>query len=391
MDKEEESLDGDGIELAAKETLALDDFKTCPDEFKAELLNFLKTVANKVRNVRARYAMCGDVVNQLERLTLTQLVQFIRICHDKYQRSIIEPGTAVGALAAQSIGEPGTQMTLKTFHFAGVASMNITQGVPRVKEIINASRVISTPIITAELMDPYDQEFARRVKGRIEKTTLGEITREIEDVYLPHECFLLVRLDAERIRLLCLEVDVHSIVYSICTSKLKLKAGNVEAISNWAIKVYPEPSKHGGWLNMAIEQLLRQLPSVVVKGLPKVSRAVIACDDTGSATKYKLCVEGDGLRDVMATYGVDARKTSSNNILEVYNTLGIEAAVSTIISEIQAVMEGHGMAVDRRHVALLAAQMCARGEVLGITRYGLARMKESVLNLASVSTLPARS
>lgn len=67
-------------------------------------------------------------------------------------------------------------MTLKTFHFAGVASMNITQGVPRVKEIINASKNISTPIITAELTDSYDQEFARRVKGRVEKTTLGEVT-----------------------------------------------------------------------------------------------------------------------------------------------------------------------------------------------------------------------
>lgn len=66
-------------------------------------------------------------------------------------------------------------MTLKTFHFAGVASMNITQGVPRVKEIINASRNISTPIITAELQQPLDQEFARRVKGRVEKTTLGEV------------------------------------------------------------------------------------------------------------------------------------------------------------------------------------------------------------------------
>lgn len=75
-------------------------------------------------------------------------------------------------------------MTLKTFHFAGVASMNITQGVPRVKEIINASRNISTPIITAELMQPYDQEFARRVKGRLEKTTLGEVNTPITGFYL---------------------------------------------------------------------------------------------------------------------------------------------------------------------------------------------------------------
>ena len=85
-------------------------------------------------------------------------------------------GTAVGAVAAQSIGEPGTQMTLKTFHFAGVASMNITQGVPRIKEIINASKAISTPIITAHLDVDTDAEFARVVKGRIEKTLLGEVS-----------------------------------------------------------------------------------------------------------------------------------------------------------------------------------------------------------------------
>ena len=85
----------------------------------------------------------------------------------------------MGAICAQSIGEPGTQMTLKTFHFAGVASMNITLGVPRIKEIINASKAISTPIITAELDKDDDQEVARIVKGRIEKTLLGEVCVQI--------------------------------------------------------------------------------------------------------------------------------------------------------------------------------------------------------------------
>lgn len=92
------------------------------------------------------------MVQQLERLTISQLEEFICTCNEKYMKARIEPGTAVGALAAQSIGEPGTQMTLKTFHFAGVASMNITQGVPRIKEIINASTKISTPVITAPLV-----------------------------------------------------------------------------------------------------------------------------------------------------------------------------------------------------------------------------------------------
>ena len=71
-----------------------------------------------------------------------QVKEFLVCCREKFMRAKIEPGTAVGAVAAQSIGEPGTQMTLKTFHFAGVASMNITQGVPRIKEIINAAKNI---------------------------------------------------------------------------------------------------------------------------------------------------------------------------------------------------------------------------------------------------------
>jgi DNA-directed RNA polymerase III subunit RPC1 len=108
-------------------------------------------------------------------VTATQVKEFLVCCRSKFMRAKIEPGTAVGAVAAQSIGEPGTQMTLKTFHFAGVASMNITQGVPRIKEIINASKNISTPIITAHLEKDSDAEFARVVKGRIEKTLLGEV------------------------------------------------------------------------------------------------------------------------------------------------------------------------------------------------------------------------
>ena len=107
----------------------------------------------------------------------------------------VVPGEAVGAVAAQSIGEPGTQMTLKTFHFAGVASMNVTLGVPRIKEIINASKTISTPIISAALVNNESVVSARIVKGRIEKTTLGDITLYIKEVFTREGCFLTIRID----------------------------------------------------------------------------------------------------------------------------------------------------------------------------------------------------
>lgn len=141
-------------------------------------------------------------MSEINRVTESQVATFLSRCRDKFIKAKIEPGTCVGALGAQSIGEPGTQMTLKTFHFAGVASMNITLGVPRIKEIINASKSISTPIITANLKQKYDSEFARLVKGRIEKTYLREISQYIEEVFTRNECCIIIKLDLDRIRLL---------------------------------------------------------------------------------------------------------------------------------------------------------------------------------------------
>lgn len=114
-------------------------------------------------------------IDQVAKLSKATLTQFVKSCLEKYEKAQTEPGHAVGAVGAQSIGEPGTQMTLKTFHFAGVAGMSITQGVPRIKEIINASKVISTPVISCDLISKEDIIAARVVKGRIEKTFLKDV------------------------------------------------------------------------------------------------------------------------------------------------------------------------------------------------------------------------
>merc|ERR1712098_611408 len=178
-------------------------------------------------------------MDRVHKVSLRTLRMFISLCLDKYLQALLEPGEAVGAVAAQSIGEPATQMTLKTFHFAGVASMNVTLGVPRIKEIINAAKTISTPIITAYLSNDTDPEFARRVKGRIEKTTLGEISEYIEEVMLQDEVFLLIKLSVERIKLLKLEVNTESIRAAICGSKLKIKPDMCVIAGESIIKIKP--------------------------------------------------------------------------------------------------------------------------------------------------------
>ena len=384
---DEEPMSADMVETACRELLL--EMKGPSEEFKAELTEFVAREAAEVARVHRRFGLhlknattLSPVEKQLRRLTLSQMVEFVEQCKSKYMKAAMEPGTAVGALCAQSIGEPGTQMTLKTFHFAGVASMNITLGVPRIKEIINASRKISTPIITVHLDDDTDPEFARIVKGRIEKTTLGEVSEYIEEVFLPDDCFLLIKLDLERIKLLKLEVSADSIRYALCTSKLKIKPSECHVVGESIITVKPGVSGKTT-LYYQLQFIKEKLTSVVIKGLPSVHRAAIHVDDAGGKNTYKLFVEGDNLREVLATPGVKGRETTSNNTLEVAVTLGIEAARAVIMKEIKFTMDSHGMSIDRRHITLLADLMTCRGEVLGITRHGLAKMKESVLMLAS--------
>lgn len=317
-----------------------------------------------------------------------QLQDFLALVDEKYARLRVEPGTAVGALAGQSIGEPGTQMTLKTFHFAGVASMNVTLGVPRIKEIINAAKIISTPIITAKLQNERSLPSARIVKGRVEKTLLGDIAKYIDQVVTSDGVCLRIELDLAAIQALQLtdRISVSSVQASLIKAPRLLKhagPGGVQVLtaSESTILLKLSLNSYNSTATFfAMQQLRRALPNVVVAGIASVGRAVI--NDLGSAT-YNLLVEGYGLREVMTTEGIVGSETTSNHIAEIESVLGIEAARSTIAHEITYTMSKHGMTIDPRHVALLADVMTYRGQVLGITRFGIAKMKDSVLMLAS--------
>lgn len=347
---------------------------------KYKLLNLPIDETTKYENVKETLnSHEGTISFNLIRLTQTQISRFFEVCWKKYNKAKVEPGTAVGALGAQSIGEPGTQMTLKTFHFAGVASMNVTLGVPRIKEIINASKNISTPIITAILKNDQDQQFARVVKGRIETTTLGQIAQYIKQIMSPDLCMLVIKLDTKIIKDLCLEITLDSVIRAILDDKkIKLPAKNVRSKGKNKIEIYPSIMQKEKLLHH-LNDLKVRLQRVIVKGIPGVERAVINVDKG----KYNLFVEGNKLAHIMGTPGVDSKQTYSNHIMEIEKTLGIEAARFCIMKEIQDTMKAHGMTIDVRHIMLLADVMTYKGEVLGITRFGMKKMKDSVLMLAS--------
>ncbi|VDL81613.1 unnamed protein product [Nippostrongylus brasiliensis] len=185
-------------------------------------------------------------------------------------------------------------MTLKTFHFAGVASMNITQGVPRIKEIINAVKSISTPIITAQLLDSRDENLARQVKARIDVTTLGEICDYIEEISMPDNTFLLLKLSSRRIRILHLEITI------IGKSMLVVRPPNDSKFSQ----------------SITVQIMKQTLQKVIVKGLSNVRRCVIHADEK-HGDEYGIIVEGSDFRGVLSQPGIDGRHTSFNNALVV--------------------------------------------------------------------------
>lgn len=351
------------------------------------------------------------------RITRKQLDMFLNFCKDKFVETVADPGQAVGAMAGQSIGEPGTQMTLKTFHFAGVgtcpmiyffvwlllsclvshwqsadivllcivrthtwaASMNVTLGVPRIVEIINATRNISTPIITAELHDNKDERIARIVKGRIEKTMLLHVARYIREVYDVGVCYIDILLDSEVIMALQLDINNNSVVQSIInTPKLGIKDTLIKIVDGH-IRVFPPKNKRDElYHNMQV--LKRRIPYVIVCGIPTVNRVVI---NKNKDNQLYLLAEGMDILAVMGVPGVRSTHVTSNNILELEETLGIEAARKVIMDEIHYTMSSYGMTIDSRHLRLLADVMTSKGEILGIQRFGIRKMRDSVLMLAS--------
>ena len=219
--------------------------------------------------------MKPNVVNNICCIGQNQLKEFFNELWNRYIKSKINPGEAVGAVAAQSIGEPATQMTLKTFHFAGLASMNITQGIPRIKEIINNNKKILTPIIFAELVEKNDLEVAKTVKRRIEKVQLKRICKYIEEVISPDNCHIEIVLDKKYIQSSNLEISIHKVKEALILNKkklnLKLKENHIKIKSDTKLIIEP-PETDRNNLYFVLEILMKNLPDIVVSGVNTVKR-----------------------------------------------------------------------------------------------------------------------
>lgn len=303
--------------------------------------------------------------------------EFKRIVSDvvrEYRRSLVEPGEAVGNVAAQSIGEPGTQMTLKTFHYAGVAELNVTLGLPRLIEIVDARKIPSTPMMTVYLEEEYaaDPVKAREVAQRIELTRIDNIAQSIEFDLLNRTIVVKLAQDL---------IEDKGITPQLVVSKLKgLRKIELDLDEKRRIVYIRIQSEDFG----DYQKLLERVRSTAIKGVKGVKRVIIRKERVPSGKEeYVLYTEGTNLSQVIKVLGVDPTRTISNNIHEICETLGIEAARNSLIHEARNVLEEQGLDVDIRHIMLVADLMTRTGEIRQIGRHGISGEKESVLARAA--------
>lgn len=208
-----------------------------------------------------------------------------------------------------------------------------------------------------------------------------------------------MKLDFETIGRLQLDITARDVKDAIVRQKkLKLSPHNIRCNKDFirieiqALDKYKRGTKNttikatakeDTEISLRVQSVKRILPNIPVRGYAEASRAIIQTDDNGENT---LLVEGYGLRNCMTTQGVNGLATRTNSVMEMRDVLGIEAARTTIIDEISLVMGD--MDIDPRHMQLLADVMTFKGEVLGITRFGLSKMRDSVLQLASFEKTP---
>ncbi|MDO8870751.1 MAG: DNA-directed RNA polymerase subunit A'' [Methanobacteriaceae archaeon] len=295
-----------------------------------------------------------------------ELDELVKKVKKSYDRAKVEDGEAVGTVAAQSVGEPGTQMTMRTFHYAGVAELNVTLGLPRLIEIVDARKKISTPTMAIYFEEEFrgDEEFVRTIANQIGKSTMNDIVQDFHVNYA--EMNVVVELDMPKIE--DKRLDFEDIINRVEKAFKKVK------IDNNVLSFEPaKPSIR------ELRLLADKVRDLQISGVKNIGKVVIRKEED----EWVIHTEGSNLGAVLKMEGVDKVRTTTNDIHEVEKVLGIEAGRNAIIHEAQRTMDEQGLTVDVRHIMLVADMMSADGSIKSIGRHGISGEKASVLARAS--------
>ena len=277
----------------------------------------------------------------------------------------IAVGEAVGIVAAQSIGEPGTQMTMRTFHYAGVAEQ-VPTGLPRLIELVDVRKEPKKPLMDIYLKGAAkdDEKKAQAIATDIESVTLirlGEVTEDFAQKKI------VIELDADE--LAHLKVDLDEV-----RKKIKTTVGGEIETEGTVLRVKPKVNS----LRM-LRRLTNRIKSLPIRGVERIRRCVVLKGKEG----YFIRTAGSNISGIMKVEGVDPTRVYTNDVKEVEKMLGIEAARNAMVHEIKQVLDMQGLNVDVRHIMLLADAMTMNGQIKSIGRHGLSGQKAGVLARAA--------
>jgi DNA-directed RNA polymerase II subunit RPB1 len=356
----------------------------------------------------------------------------IQILFDKiifnYKKALVHPGEMVGMIAAQSIGEPTTQMTLNTFHFAGVASKsNVTRGVPRIEEILSLSENPKQPSTTIYLhpKDQLSKERAQELKYQLEHTCLKDITKSVsicfdpklnetlitEDEKLMQQyqefesvmegCGLnvqdskdfskwIIRFKLSRDEMLDRGITMDDIHFAIKNSiKQNISCVyndfndhnlifRIRLMESFNIKknnsldqtdeIYKLKNLQEFILKNVILRGIKNIPKVLLRKVPNTS--IKENGNYQAKDVWVLDTVGSNLKDILTLDNINVNKTFSNDIQEVYRVLGIEAARQCVHNELIECFAGVGK-INYHHTTMLCDRICATQKMVSIFRHGI--------------------
>ncbi|KAK4416074.1 DNA-directed RNA polymerase II subunit RPB1 [Sesamum alatum] len=374
-------------------------------------------------NILLRSALASKRVLKEYRLTREAFDWVIGEIESRFLQSLVAAGEMIGCVAAQSIGEPATQMTLNTFHYAGVSAKNVTLGVPRLREIINVAKKIKTPSLSVYLKPDVSKtkERAKNVQCALEYTTLRSVTQATEVWYDPDPMSTIIDEDVEFVKsyyempdeeidpnkispwLLRIELNREMMVdkklsMADIAEKINLEfEDDLTCIFNddnaekliLRIRIMNDEAPKGELQDESAEDdvFLKKVESnmlteMALRGIPDINKVFIKNskvnkfdDNEGfkAENEWMLDTEGVNLLAVACHEDVDSRRTTSNHLIEVIEVLGIEAVRKALLDELRVVISFDGSYVNYRHLAILCDTMTYRGHLMAITRHGINR------------------
>jgi DNA-directed RNA polymerase subunit A" len=318
-------------------------------------------------------AILDDVRKYAPTATDAKIRKILAKVHEEFLIATVDAGEAVGNVAAESIGEPGTQMTLDTFHFAGVSEMNVTMGLPRLIEVLDARKTIQTPMMEVFLKPPYNGgQDIKRIAEKIKETSFEEYISEVDIDVL--EAIMTIRLDKQKMDLVDATPDKLIKVLLKGLKGFEFKQLDAQTISVKSTSKDEQLKE--------IYRLKEKIKDVYINGVKGIELVL----PVKRGDEFLIVTRGSNLKKVIDFPEVDSVRTTTNDLYEIEDLLGIEAARQTVINEVNKVLDNQGIDIDVRHIMLVSDTMTMSGHLLGISRYGIVKEKPSVLARASFET-----